>query len=310
MINRIESELKRQQHSKLGRYNTEKIHLKQMAFHKCLKKNRWVFGGNYNSGTECGAVETVWLARGIHPYRPNKPDISCWVVSVSREAQREITQKKILEYIDERWIDNIVMVGGSEESPEHDAINYIVLKNVFGTNSYIGFKNCEMGLSEFQGASPDFVWFNEEPSEEIYEECRMRVLDKGGHVFGTMTSLKESTWVYDKIYKHNSSEVWCGFMKKDLTPIFNRCITVSSVMSVYHLKTILEDLPNDMPVVIPARVDENYNILTNCVAVGTAGILNSPYEAKKVLCLNAIASRADTIADQVNDTMECEMVLF
>ena len=99
-------------------------------------------------------------------------------------------------------------------------------------------------------------------------------------------------------------------MQEDLKPIYNRCTTVSPVMKVCHLKAILEDLPDDMPVVIPARVDENYNILTNCVAVGTAGILSSPYEATKVLCLNAIASRVDTIAGQINDTMECESVLF
>ena len=95
-----------------------------------------------------------------------------------------------------------------------------------------------------------------------------------------------------------------------LKPIYNRCTTVSPVMKVCHLKAILEDLPDDMPVVIPARVDKNYNILTNCVAVGTAGVLNSPYEATKVLCLNAIASRKNTIASQINDTMECEQVLF
>lgn len=81
-------------------------------------------------------------------------------------------------------------------------------------------------------------------------------------------------------------------------------------MTVADLKRILEDLPDDMTVVIPDRVDENYNILTNCVAVGTAGILSSPYEVTKVLCLNATARRADTIAGQINDTMECEQVLF
>lgn len=95
-----------------------------------------------------------------------------------------------------------------------------------------------------------------------------------------------------------------------LEPIYNRCTTVSSIMKVCHLKAILEDLPDDMTVVIPDRVDENYNILTCCVAVGTAGVLSSPYEATKVLYLNAIASRADTISGQINDTMECESVLF
>lgn len=91
----------------------------------------------------------------------------------------------------------------------------------------------------------------------------------------------------------------------------NVCMNMNSIcMTVADLKRILEDLPDDMLVVIPDRVDENYNILTCCVAVGTAGVLSSPYEATKVLCLNAIASRADTIAGQINDTMECESVLF
>ena len=81
-------------------------------------------------------------------------------------------------------------------------------------------------------------------------------------------------------------------------------------MTVADFKRILEDLPDDMTVVIPDRVDENYNILTCCVAVGTAGILSSQYETTRVLCLNATASRADTIAGQINDTMECEQVLF
>ena len=39
-------------------------------------------------------------------------------------------------------------------------------------------------------------------------------------------------------------------------------------------------------------------------------VLGSPYEATRGLCLNAIASRADTIADQINDTIECERILF
>ena len=86
-------------------------------------------------------------------------------------------------------------------------------------------------------------------------------------------------------------------MQENLEPIYNRCTTVSSAMKVCHLKAILEDLPDDMPVVIPDRVDENYN-------------MSSQYEVTKVLCLNAIASRADTIAGQINDTMECEQVLF
>ena len=65
----IEKEQRRRKDdNKLDYYNIgEKIHQKQLKFHKCQKKNRWVFGGNRSGKTECGAVESVWRARGIKP---------------------------------------------------------------------------------------------------------------------------------------------------------------------------------------------------------------------------------------------------
>ncbi len=214
-IHEIEREQTRRKNSKLARYNKGKVHTKQMAFHKCMKRNRWVFGGNRSGKTECGAVETVWLARGIHPFRQNKNHIDCWCVSLSRDVQREVAQKKVLSYLDKSWIDKIVMTSGSRASPEYGVIDTIVVRNVFGGTSTIGFKSCEAGREKFQGASLDFVWFDEEPPRDIYEECRMRVIDREGHVFGTMTPLKGLTWVYDEIYLncHNSDEVWCEFME-------------------------------------------------------------------------------------------------
>ena len=51
----IESEQKRRyRNNALARYNTERVHEKQMAFHRCAKRNRWVFGGNRTGKTECG----------------------------------------------------------------------------------------------------------------------------------------------------------------------------------------------------------------------------------------------------------------
>ena len=58
----VEEEIKnRNKSDNLKRYNKgKKIHEKQMKFHKCQAKNRWVFGGNRTGKTECGAVEVVW----------------------------------------------------------------------------------------------------------------------------------------------------------------------------------------------------------------------------------------------------------
>ena len=69
----IDRELKlRKKDDRLAAYNAgRKRHKKQIDFHKCKKRNRWVFGGNRSGKTECGAVECLWIARGIHPSKRN-----------------------------------------------------------------------------------------------------------------------------------------------------------------------------------------------------------------------------------------------
>lgn len=207
---------KRAEDDRLARYNTGwKRHQKQIAFHKCKKRNRWVFGGNRSGKTECGAAECVYIARGIHPYRKNKPDTAGWVVSLSAQVQRDVAQKKILSYLRRDWIDEIVMQSGRKDSPESGIIDFIRVKNVFGGISVIGFKSCDQGREKFQGTSLDYVWFDEEPPEDIYDECRMRVFDRRGDIFGTMTPLKGLTFVYERIYlnKFADDEVWYEFME-------------------------------------------------------------------------------------------------
>ena len=214
---KIEAELeKRKRGDALAAYNAgEKKHEKQLAFHRSQKRNRGVFGGNRTGKTECGAAECVWLALGIHPYRRNKPDVSGWVVSLSAQVQRDVAQKKVLKYLRRDRIAEIVMTSGRKDSPEDGVIDFIRVKNAFGGTSVIGFKSCDQGREKFQGASLDFVWFDEEPPKDFYEECRMRVLDRQGDIFGTMTPLKGLTFVYDEIFMNgrNDPEVWYEFME-------------------------------------------------------------------------------------------------
>ena len=166
-LEEINFELKRRKNDPLLNYNTGKlIHYKQLAFHKNPKRNRWVFGGNRSGKTECGAVEAVYMACAIHPYRVNKKEVSGWVVSLSRQVQRDVAQEKILKYLNPKYILKIVMANGSKESPETGMIDFILIKNALGGVSKIGFKNCEQGREKFQGTSLDSVWFDEEPPYE------------------------------------------------------------------------------------------------------------------------------------------------
>ena len=225
-IRAIDEELrKRREEDYLARYNMgERVHQKQLAFHKCDKRNRWVFGGNRSGKTECGAAECVYMARGIHPYRTNKADVQGWVVSLSQQVQRDVAQKKILRYLRRDWVEEIVMYSGRKDAPESGVIDFIRVKNVFGGISVIGFKSCDQGREKFQGASLDFVWFDEEPPKDIYLECRMRVMDKRGDIFATMTPLKGLTFVYEEIYcnRLNDPEVWYEFMEWSDNPYLDK----------------------------------------------------------------------------------------
>ena len=217
----IEREQRFRDGDALTNYNRFVVHEKQMAFHKCPKRNRWVFGGNRSGKTECGAVESVWIALGIHPYRKNRDNVFGWVVSLTQQVQRDVAQAKVLKYLAPRHIVDIIMREGKKSSPEYGIIDHIVVRNAFGGLSKIGFKSCDQGREKFQGASLDFVWFDEEPPKDVYDECKMRVFDKVGDIFGTMTPLKGLTWVYDEIELNSlgSNEVWCEYMSGRTTPI-------------------------------------------------------------------------------------------
>lgn len=224
-IKSVERELGKRAQSPIARYNAGgKKHKKQIAFHKCKKRNRWVFGGNRSGKTECGAVEAVWMARGIHPYRKNRPDVFGWVVSLTAQVQRDVAQKKILHYLRPDWIADIVMQSGKKDAPERGVVDQIAVKNVFGGISVIGFRSCDQGREKFQGSSLDFVWFDEEPPEDIYTECLMRVVDKCGEIFGTMTPLKGLTFVYRDIYlnQKRNPEVWYEFMEWADNPFLSK----------------------------------------------------------------------------------------
>ena len=229
IINRlaaIEKELKkRRADDRLGAYNKgAKKHKKQIAFHKCKKRNRWVFGGNRSGKTECGAVECIWMLRGIHPYRKNRKNTFGWAVSLSQQVQRDVAQAKILNYLPKSWIEDITMLSGRRDSPAEGVIDQIKIKNVFGGISTLGFKSCDQGREKFQGSSLDFVWFDEEPPRDIYEECLMRVMDRRGDIFGTMTPLKGKTFIYDEIYLNakNNPEIWYEFINWEDNPFLDK----------------------------------------------------------------------------------------
>lgn len=212
---------RRKREEKLKYY---KPHDKQMAFHRCDKRNRWALGGNRTGKTEVGAAEAVWMARGTHPFRHVDRPTDGWVVSLTNEVQRDVAQAKVLSYLNPRWIKGVKMREGRADDPDNGIIDFIMVDSIHGGVSKIGFKSCDQGRERFQGTSKHWIWFDEEPPLEIYQECVMRTLDCAGDIWGTMTPLKGLTWVYNVIYLNepNDPEVWYVSMTWEDNPYLNK----------------------------------------------------------------------------------------
>ncbi len=142
------------------------------------------------------------------------------MVSLTNEVQRDVAQKEILRWLEPSWIKKIVVRRGEADDPKNAIIDFIVVRSVTGGDSVIGFKVCEQGRAKFQGTSLDFVWFDEEPPKEIFDECRMRVVDTMGVMWGTMTPLSGLSWVYEQIYlnERNDTGIKTFFMQWEDNP--------------------------------------------------------------------------------------------
>jgi phage terminase large subunit-like protein len=62
------------------------------------------------------------------------------------------------------------------------------------------FMSYEQDVDKFGGTSRHFIWFDEEPPQDIFEECLTRLIDTDGDWFITMTPLQEMSWTYNTLY--------------------------------------------------------------------------------------------------------------
>lgn len=172
-----------------------KRHPKQIEAFESPKAIRSLFWGNRVGKTEWGGMETAEYATLHHPYRETKAPFEIWSASPSFDVQEHTTQQKLLRYIPRKDIEHIEYLRGK-------IIKKMLLKN----GVTILFKSYEQGREKFQGAGVRLIWFDEEPPQDIWDECFVRV-EAGQQldVILTMTAIKGMTWVYSRIYQDTSN---------------------------------------------------------------------------------------------------------
>jgi phage terminase large subunit-like protein len=87
-----------------------------------------------------------------------------------------------------------------------DLADTVTVRHVTGGVSRVKFKTYDQGRLRWQAETLDWVWFDEEPSEEIYTEGLSRTNATGGMVFLTFTPLLGVSDVVMRFLKETSPD--------------------------------------------------------------------------------------------------------
>lgn len=181
---------------------------KAILFHKCPSPYRILVGGNRTGKTYSGAAECVYMATCTHPHKKDLIPNEGWVVSETYKVQEEASQKIIMSLLPPNQIKKIINIKGGVM----EAIHIDVLKGgkKIGV-SKIGFKSSDSGVRNFAGAAKRWIWFDEEPPQDIYKECVARIAaGQPLDIFFTMTPIFQQrgaggragmSWVYRDLYQ-------------------------------------------------------------------------------------------------------------
>ncbi len=188
---------------------------KQKEFHRfgATRRERVFSAGNQLGKTIAGAHETAFHLTGMYPDwwegRRFKKHTNGWASSNTSENTRDNAQLNLFGYADQIGtgvIHKDYIVDYSKARGVSDSLDTVWVKNVNGSVSTIQFKSYERGREKWQGATLDWVWFDEEPPRKIYTEGLSRTNATGGLVYLTFTPLLGMSDVVLRFWREADSD--------------------------------------------------------------------------------------------------------
>lgn len=164
------------------------------------KRERLFMAGNQLGKSESGAFETACHLTGLYPdwwtgRRWDRP-VKGWAAGETSLLVRNVSQTKLCG---EPGVEGSLGTGfiprdlfvdkPSLARGVTDAFDTVQVKHVSGSVSVLRFKSYEQGRSKFQGETLDFIWWDEEPDEDLYAEGLTRITATNGMEFLTFTPL-------------------------------------------------------------------------------------------------------------------------
>ena len=169
---------------------------KQKEFHHQLVRERLLMAGNQLGKTVAGAYEMAFHLTGLYPdwwqgHRFTK-EIAAWAGSVSTLATRDTVQRLVCGRpgkLGTGAVPKALITDSKSALGTPDLLDHIKVTHVSGEESTLAFKSYEQGREKWQGETLDLVWFDEEPSQDIYSEGLTRTNATGGITYMTFTPL-------------------------------------------------------------------------------------------------------------------------
>jgi phage terminase large subunit-like protein len=175
-----------------------KPYARQRQFHAegVKYRERLFMAGNKLGKTFSGGFEVAFHVTGLYPEwwegRRFTKQNRGWAGSVTSELTRDGIQRILLGPTG-RWgtgtIPKELIVEIKRARGVPDAVESILVRHVNGDVSQIIFKAYSDGREAWQAEDLEWVWFDEEPPEDIYTEGVTRTNNSGGPVFCTFTPL-------------------------------------------------------------------------------------------------------------------------
>jgi len=192
------------------------------------QKHVWGIGPNRWGKSDLGAYATASRAFGICPalpgWRATTPaKIGC--VALDFKMSKRVTEEKLFKFLP-----------GEEIRRFRQDERRIYLRN----GSTIDLYSCDSGREKFQGVDWDYVWFDEEPVEDVWTECMARLIDRGGTELVTMTPVSGLAWIHQRIYMP-------GFVERTdpAIGVFSGTMRDNKILGEEEIAQFERDLPSE-----------------------------------------------------------------
>ncbi|POH35742.1 MULTISPECIES: terminase large subunit domain-containing protein [Sinorhizobium] len=179
-----------------------KPYSKQKEFHAAGNgyRERLFMAGNQLGKTLAGAAEAAMHLTGKYPdwwegKRYSKPIVAI-AGSESYELTRDGVQRLLVgpPMTEEEWgtgyLPKADIISHTRRSGVSGALDSITVRHVSGGTSTLLFKAYEQGRGKWQANTVDYIWFDEEPPEDVYFEGITRTNATQGLIAVTFTPLK------------------------------------------------------------------------------------------------------------------------